>query len=31
MAARKKFPRVERKLLGFDGDGSYNLRGVLLG
>jgi hypothetical protein len=31
MAARKYFPRVERKLLGFDGDGSYNLRGVLLG
>jgi hypothetical protein len=27
----KYFSKLERKLLGLDGDGSYNLRGVLLG
>jgi hypothetical protein len=26
MPARKYFPRIERKLLGFDGNGSYILR-----
>jgi hypothetical protein len=31
MSARKYFLRIERKLLGFDGNGSYNLRGILLG
>jgi hypothetical protein len=29
--ARKDFSKIERNLLGLDGDGSYNLRGVLLG
>jgi hypothetical protein len=31
MSARKYFLKMERKLLGLDGDGSYNLRGVLWG
>jgi hypothetical protein len=31
MSARKYFPRIERNFLGLDGDGSYTLRGVLLG
>jgi hypothetical protein len=31
MPARKYFPKIERNLLGLNGDGSYNLRGVLLG
>jgi hypothetical protein len=30
MPARKYFSKIERNLLGLDGDGSYNLRGVLL-
>jgi hypothetical protein len=31
MCARKYFPRIERNFLGLDMDGSYTLRGVLLG
>jgi hypothetical protein len=31
MSARKYFPTIERKFLGLDGDGSYNLKGDLLG
>jgi hypothetical protein len=31
MPARKYFSKIERDLLGLDGDGPYNLRGVLLG
>jgi hypothetical protein len=31
MSARKYFKKMERNLLGLDGDGSYNLRGVLMG
>jgi hypothetical protein len=27
----KYFSKLERKLLGLDGDGSYNPKGVLLG
>jgi hypothetical protein len=31
MSARKHFSKMERNLLGLDGDGSYNLRSVLMG
>jgi hypothetical protein len=30
MSARKYFSKMEGNLLGLDGDGSYNIRGVLL-
>jgi hypothetical protein len=30
-SARKYFPKIERNFLGLDGEGCYNLRGVLLG
>jgi hypothetical protein len=30
MSARKYFPKIERNFFRLDGDGSYNLRGVLL-
>jgi hypothetical protein len=31
MSARKYFSKMERNLLGFDREGSYNIRGILLG
>jgi hypothetical protein len=31
MPARKSFPKMERSLLGMVRDGSYNVKGVLLG
>jgi hypothetical protein len=31
MSARKYFPTIVRNLLGMDGDGSYNIMGVLWG
>jgi hypothetical protein len=31
MPARKYFPEIERNFSRLDGDGSYNLWGVLLG
>jgi hypothetical protein len=31
MSARKYFVKMERNLLWLDGDGSYDIRGVLLG
>jgi hypothetical protein len=31
MPSRQYFAKMERNLLGLDGDGSYNLRGVLMG
>jgi hypothetical protein len=31
MSARKSFLKMERSLLGMVRDGSYNVRGVLLG
>jgi hypothetical protein len=30
MSARKYFPKIERNLLGLDGDSSYNTRSVVL-
>jgi hypothetical protein len=30
MTARKYFAKTEMNFLGLDGDGSYNLKGVLL-
>jgi hypothetical protein len=30
-SARKYFVKMERNLLGFDGNGSYDLKGALLG
>jgi hypothetical protein len=30
MSARKHFPKIERNLLGLDGDSSYNTRSVVL-
>jgi hypothetical protein len=31
MPARKIILKIERNSLGLDGDGSYNLKGVILG
>jgi hypothetical protein len=31
MSARKYFAKMERNLIGLDGDGSYDLKGALLG
>jgi hypothetical protein len=31
MPARKYFSKIERNLLGLYGDGSYDLKGVLMG